>query len=146
MKYVHFQVLFLKFNFLLLLDEIDSLLGIVVLNRPKCPLSSLPNWISSKLPLNLYSTVLGKQCTVTIKNWFTFLNFNLFNQNVVNSQAAMTVNYDKSVPSTHMSILKSDWTMQYCHSHNNHNFSKMFGKLMLSSADGTLCKQWFVTY
>ena len=27
-----------------------------------------------------------------------FLNFNLFYQNVVNSQAAMTVNYDKSEP------------------------------------------------
>ena len=27
-----------------------------------------------------------------------FLNFPLFNQNIVNSQAAMTVNYDKSEP------------------------------------------------
>ena len=27
-----------------------------------------------------------------------FLNFNLFNQNIVNSQAAVTVNYDKSEP------------------------------------------------
>ena len=38
----------------------------------------------------------------TIKNWLTFLNFNLFNQNIVNSQAAMTVNYDKASPSAHM--------------------------------------------
>ena len=37
-----------------------------------------------------------------IKNWLTFLNFNLFNQNIVNSQAAMTVNYDKASPSAHM--------------------------------------------
>ena len=33
-----------------------------------------------------------------IKNQLTFLNLNLFNQNIVNSQAAMTVNYDKSEP------------------------------------------------
>ena len=73
---------------------------LVVLNKPKYPLSSLPSGILSKLPLNLllYSTVLGKQCTVTIKNWFMFLNFNLFNQNMVNSQAAVRVNYDKSNP------------------------------------------------
>ena len=37
-----------------------------------------------------------------IKNWLTFLNFSLFNQNIVNSQVAMTVNYDKASPSAHM--------------------------------------------
>ena len=39
---------------------------------------------------------------LSIKNWLTFLNFNLFNQNIVNSQAVMTVNYDKASPSAHM--------------------------------------------
>ena len=33
-----------------------------------------------------------------IKNWFTFINFKLLNQSIVKSQAAMTVNFDKSEP------------------------------------------------
>ena len=33
-----------------------------------------------------------------IKNWFTFINFNLFNQGIVKSQATMTVNFEKSEP------------------------------------------------
>ena len=45
-----------------------------------------------------FGVICNRNWIQDIKNWFTFLNFNLLNQSIVNSQAAMTVNYDKSEP------------------------------------------------
>ena len=54
--------------------------------------SPIQDSITRTIILNLLMMVLF------IKNWLTFLNFNLFNQSIVDSLAAMTVNCDKSKP------------------------------------------------
>ena len=54
--------------------------------------SPIQDSITRTIILNLLMMVLF------IKNWLTFLNFNLFNQSIVGSLAAMTVNCDKSKP------------------------------------------------
>ena len=54
--------------------------------------SPIQDSITQTIILNLLMMVLF------IQNWLMFLNFNLFNQNIVNSHVAMTVNCDKSKP------------------------------------------------
>ena len=74
--------------------------------------SPIQDSITRTIILNLLMMVLF------IKNWLMFLNFNLFNQNIVNSHAAMTVNCDKSKPE-HTHANTKIWldinTMQYHH-------------------------------
>ena len=85
--------------------------------------------VNNKSPIqdSITRTIILKllMMVLFIKNWLTFLNFSLFNQNIVNSHAAMTVNCDKRKPErTHATtkICLDVNTMQYCHIIDKNNY------------------------